>query len=62
MTALRPCFRLIPAVLLMLAPAAGLAEGPTPEARTMAYLQEIWRSTGTPGISVAVAHQGRLVF
>lgn len=62
MTALRPCLRLIPSVLLMLAPAAGLAEGPTPEARTMAYLEELWRSTGTPGISVAVAHQGRLVF
>lgn len=62
MTALRPCFRVIPAVLLMLAPAAGLAEGPTPQARTMAYLEELWRSTGTPGISVAVAHQGRLVF
>lgn len=62
MTALRPCLRLIPAVLLVLAPAAGLAEGPTPESRTMAYLQEVWRSTGTPGISVAVAHQGRLVF
>lgn len=49
-------------VLLVLAPAAGLAEGPAPEARTMAYLQEVWRSLGTPGISVAVAHQGRLVF
>lgn len=59
MTALRPWFLLI---LLLLAPAAGLAEGPAPEARTMAYLEELWRSTGTPGISVAVAHQGRLVF
>lgn len=48
-------------VLLMLATPA-LAEGLPPEARTMAYLQEVWRSTGTPGISVAVAHQGRLVF
>jgi CubicO group peptidase (beta-lactamase class C family) len=48
--------------LLVLAPSAGLAAGPPPEAQAMAYLQEIWRSTGTPGISVAVAHQGRLVF
>lgn len=62
MTAPRPCLRLILSVLLLLAPAAGLAEGPTPEARTMAYLQEIWRAIGTPGISVAVAQQGRLVF
>lgn len=58
----RPCWKCVLVVLLMLSPAAGLAEGPPPEARTMAYLQEVWRSIGTPGISVAVAHQGRLVF
>lgn len=49
------------ALLLWLAPAATLA-GPAPEAQAMAYLQELWRSTGTPGISVAVLHQGKLVF
>ncbi|HEX6864944.1 MAG TPA: serine hydrolase domain-containing protein [Thermoanaerobaculia bacterium] len=53
---------LLCAVLLALAPAASLAAGPPPEAQAMAYLTEIWRSIGTPGISVAVAHKGRLVF
>lgn len=50
------------AVLLVLASVPGLAAGPPPEAQAMAYLTEIWRSIGTPGISVAVAHKGRLVF
>ncbi len=50
------------ALLWALAPAAVLAAGPPPEARTMAYLQELWRTTGTPGLSAAVMLQGRLVF
>src|SRR5690349_13633010 len=49
-------------LLLLLVPVAGLAAGPPPEAQAMAYLQEVWRSIGTPGISVAVLHQGKLVF
>ena len=53
---------LLCAVLLVLAPPTGFAAGPPPEAQAMAYLTEIWRSIGTPGISVAVAHKGRLVF
>jgi serine beta-lactamase-like protein LACTB, mitochondrial len=59
---LRPCLRCAVVVLLVLASAPGFAESPPPGARTMAYLQEVWRSIGTPGISVAVAHKGRLVF
>ncbi len=57
MRALRPI-----AVLLVLASHSALAAGPPPEAQAMAYLTEIWRSIGTPGISVAVAHKGQLVF
>lgn len=55
--------RLAAAVLLLLLfPAAVLAAEVTPEAQTAAYLQEVWRSTGAPGISVAVLHKGRLAF
>lgn len=59
----RPCPRLAVALfLLLLSPVASLAAGPSPEAQAMTYLQEVWRSTGAPGISVAVVQQGRLVF
>ncbi len=61
MTSQRPA-RLALAVLLLLSPIAGYAASPAPEAQAMTYLQEIWRSTGAPGISVAVVRQGRLVF
>jgi serine beta-lactamase-like protein LACTB len=39
-----------------------LTAAPSPEAQAMAYLNELWRSTGTPGISVTVAVKGRIVF
>ncbi|HKV08793.1 MAG TPA: serine hydrolase domain-containing protein [Thermoanaerobaculia bacterium] len=58
----RLSLRLMAALLLLLVPVAGLAAGPPPEAQAMAYLQEVWRSIGTPGISVAVLQRGRLVF
>ncbi|HEX6904142.1 MAG TPA: serine hydrolase domain-containing protein [Thermoanaerobaculia bacterium] len=54
--------RLAVVVLFLLSSVAGYAAGPSPEAQAMNYLQEIWRSTGAPGISVAVVRQGRLVF
>jgi len=41
---------------------AALAEGPAPRTQTAAYLEEIWRSTGTPAISVAVFAHGELAF
>ncbi len=47
---------------MILAPAVAFAAGPPPEAQARAYLEELWRSTGTPGISVAVLAQGRLAF
>jgi serine beta-lactamase-like protein LACTB, mitochondrial len=50
------------AFLLLLSPVTGYAASPPPEAQAMTYLQEVWRSTGAPGISVAVVYQGRLVF
>jgi len=62
MTSLRPYRWCALAILLMLAPGAGFATEPPPEVRAMAYLQEVWHSIGTPGISVAVLHQGKLVF
>lgn len=62
MTTQRPVRFAVAVLLLLLSPAAGLAASPSPEAQAMNYLQEIWRSTGAPGISVAVVHQGRLVF
>jgi serine beta-lactamase-like protein LACTB, mitochondrial len=61
MPPLRPSIRRAAAVLL-LASASLCAAAPPPEAQAKAYLQELWRSTGTPGISVVVLHQGRLVF
>jgi serine beta-lactamase-like protein LACTB, mitochondrial len=55
--------RFLPAaVLMLLGPAVCAAAGPPPEAQAKAYLEELWRSTGAPGISVAVMAQGRLVF
>lgn len=50
------------ALLLLSISAPALAASPPPEAQAKAYLEELWRSTGTPGISVAVMAQGRLAF
>lgn len=62
MKALRPDVRFVLTIFLLLAPLAASAASPSPEAQAMAYLQEVWRSTGAPGISVAVVQKGRLVF
>jgi serine beta-lactamase-like protein LACTB len=62
MTILRSCCRFAVAMLAALAATAVSAAGPPPEAQAKAYLEELWRATGTPGISVAVARGGRLVF
>jgi CubicO group peptidase (beta-lactamase class C family) len=62
MRAPKSCLRSAVAILLVLAPAVAFAAGPPPEAQAKAYLEELWRSTGTPGISVAVLAQGRLAF
>ena len=45
--------------LLLASPA--LSAGPPPEAQVMTYVSGLWRKTGTPGISVAVALKGKLV-
>src|SRR5262245_62461092 len=57
-----PRLRCAIAILLLSASVAVFAAGPPPEAQAKAYLEELWRSTGTPGISVAVMVQGRLAF
>jgi serine beta-lactamase-like protein LACTB, mitochondrial len=62
MTIQRPDLRCAIAILLLSASASAFAAGPPPEAQAKAYLEELWRSTGTPGISVAVMVQGRLAF
>jgi len=62
MTLPRPRLRPAVATLLLLATASLGAAAPPPEAQAKAYLQELWRSLGTPGISAAVLQQGRLVF
>jgi CubicO group peptidase (beta-lactamase class C family) len=40
----------------------GLAAEPAPEARAAALLDQLWRSSGTPALSAAVAVKGRIVF
>src|SRR6476646_7395385 len=53
--------RLAALSLLVLLPTAALA-APPPEAQAAAYLEQVWRSSGAPGVSAAVALHGRLVF
>jgi CubicO group peptidase (beta-lactamase class C family) len=62
MTIPRSCFRHAIALLLLSAAVSVSTAGPPPEAQAKAYLEELWRSTETPGISVAVMAQGRLAF
>jgi CubicO group peptidase (beta-lactamase class C family) len=47
--------------LLVLLRSAALA-APPPEAQAAAYLEQVWRSSGAPGVSAAVALRGKLVF
>ena len=41
---------------------ASVASGQSPEAKARVYLEELWRESGTPAISVAILAKGRLVF
>jgi CubicO group peptidase (beta-lactamase class C family) len=55
------------ALLLFSSFSAGVALGQSlqaqpPEVKAAAYLEEQWRLTGAPAVSVAVAHKGRIVF
>jgi serine beta-lactamase-like protein LACTB len=50
------------AVIAALLAASGLAAGPSPQDQVTAYMEELWRSTGTPAISVAVALKGKIIF
>ncbi len=55
-------FRIAALFLLSLLPASGAWASPPPEAQAADYLQQLYRSSSTPGISVAVASKGRIVF
>jgi serine beta-lactamase-like protein LACTB, mitochondrial len=50
------------AILFLLHAAVVSAADPTPAAKAKAYLDELLRTTGTPGVSVAVARNGTIVF
>jgi CubicO group peptidase (beta-lactamase class C family) len=47
---------------LALLPAAAAPAELAPEARAAAYLEQSWRSSGTPALSAAVALRGKIVF
>src|SRR5947208_4891226 len=47
--------------LFVLLRCAALA-APPPEAQATALLEQVWRSSGAPGVSAAVALRGKLVF
>ncbi len=49
-------------VLLSLLVFATQLAAQVPEARAAEYLDQLWRATGVPSITVAVAHQQRIVF
>ncbi|MGH9318037.1 MAG: serine hydrolase domain-containing protein [Thermoanaerobaculia bacterium] len=49
-------------LLALLPPTTVAAGGPVPQAQAAAYLQQLWRSTGTPAISAAVSSKGKIVF
>jgi serine beta-lactamase-like protein LACTB len=48
--------------LLLLLPLATTPAAQAPEAKAAVYLEEQWRSSGAPGVSLAVAYKGRIVF
>ncbi len=50
------------AFVAVFAAASAVAAGPAPEAQAAAYLEQLWRSSGTPAISIAVASKGRIVY
>jgi len=57
----------VAAILLIFSLASGGAAGQasqrqSPQARAAAYLEEQWRSSGAPAVSVAVAYKGQIVF
>jgi serine beta-lactamase-like protein LACTB, mitochondrial len=54
--------RIVALLLLSLLPVPGAWASPPPEAQAAVYLQQLSRSSSTPGISVAVASKGRIVF
>ncbi len=58
---LRPCRWLAALILVLVQPVDGNAQQ-TPEAAATVILNELWHSTGTPGISVAVAYGGRMAY
>lgn len=52
-------------LLLLVFPVSTLAhdqDARPPKARAASFLQALWRSSGVPGVSVAVSHKGRIVF
>jgi serine beta-lactamase-like protein LACTB len=54
--------RIVALLLLSLLPIPGAWASPPPEAQAADYLQQLFRSSSTPAISVAVASKGRIVF
>src|SRR5437660_11475183 len=53
---------LVPAMLMFAMAGVASAAEPLPEVRAADYAERLWRSSGTPGLSVAVAKNGRIVF
>ena len=53
---------LVPAMLMFAMAGVASAAEPLPEVRAADYAERLWRSSGTPGLSVAVTKNGRIVF
>jgi CubicO group peptidase (beta-lactamase class C family) len=52
---------LLVALVAVLSPTAGLSAAQSAEAQAGVYLDELWKASGTPGLSVAILVKGRLV-